>query len=222
MSIHLLIGLFRIVSFTVLMLQTSNAMVCFVSNEQLVRDSQHIIIAEVNHKSDINKTQSFGETKVSVENNELKVMKSIKGSLKKGEVFTMNRLKFDGWMEDNVELPSKGSKVLLFLTKDKDGNLKPVNGIQGVWKIYEDGKSNYGSIEEIREIVQQQSSCIGKDFTDLVGSADLMTQAGRYSKALEAYRKAYHICPMKDLEEQMAWLMGEVGDEDNNIAKGRK
>ena len=26
-------------------------------------------------------------------------------------------------------------------------------------------------------------------------------------------RKGYHICPMKDLEEQMAWLLAEIGDE---------
>ena len=42
------------------------------------------------------------------------------------------------------------------------------------------------------------------------------TGKGYYKEALEAYRKAYRICPMRDLEEQMAWLMGEVGDDEND------
>jgi len=32
-------------------------------------------------------------------------------------------------------------------------------------------------------------------------------------EALDAFRKAYCICPMRELEEQMAWLLGEVGSD---------
>ncbi len=66
-------------------------------------------------------------------------------------------------------------------------------------------------------IVQAQQS---EAFTSLVDTAEMQTEAGNYKEALEAYRKAYGICPMRDLEEQMAWLMGEVGDESNIKNKG--
>ena len=70
------------------------------------------------------------------------------------------------------------------------------------------------TLQQIRDIVQKQADgCQSKEFTSIVDTAEIQTQAGHYKKALEAYRKAYAICPMKDLEEQMAWLMGEVGDE---------
>ena len=59
-------------------------------------------------------------------------------------------------------------------------------------------------------IIQAKQS---KAFASLVDTAEIQTEVGHYKEALEAYRKAYGICPMRDLEEQMAWLMGEVGDE---------
>jgi hypothetical protein len=122
-------------------------------------------------------------------------------------------------MEDNVKLPSIGLKVILFLKRDKKGELKPVNGIQGVWPMH-DGKptgAGHGTtLKQIREIVQKQvKNCKSEVFTSLVDTAEIQTEIGHYKEALEVYRKAYRICPMKDLEEQMAWLMGEV--EDKNI-----
>ncbi len=68
-------------------------------------------------------------------------------------------------------------------------------------------------------IVQAQQ---GEAFTSLVDTAEIQTEAGNYKEALEAYRKAYRICPMRDLEEQMAWLMGEVGDEKWSDTNGDK
>jgi hypothetical protein len=52
-----------------------------------------------------------------------------------------------------------------------------------------------------------------------LGTTEIQTEAGHYKEALEAYKKAYGICLMKDLEEQMAWLMGEIGDEIEYIKK---
>ncbi len=141
----------------------------------------------------------------------------IKDTLSLEKLFTLNTLKFDGWMEDNVELPSKGSKVLLFLKQNEKGELKPVGGIQGVWYMKNGEFIRIGSgttLEKIREMVQKQTnSCKSEAFTSLVDTAEIQTQAGHYREAVETYRKAYRICPIRDLEEQMAWLMGEVGDD---------
>ena len=115
---------------------------------------------------------------------------------------------------------------MLFLKKNEKGELKPVNGIQGVWLMHKGEPTGAGSgttLKQIREMVQkQEDSCKSEVFTFLLDAAEIQTQAGHYKEALDAYRKAYSICPMRDLEEQMAWLMGEVGDEDNNIVKERK
>ena len=204
-------------------IQISEAFVQFMPNEELVATSEYIVIAKMQDISDTGKTTQWRGTKATIIKNKLKVMESIKGSWAPKKPLILNTFKFDGWMEDNIELPPKGSKVLLFLKQNEKGEFKPVNGIQGVWPM-DDGQptgAGFGTtLEQIREIVQKQvNSCKSEAFTSLVDTAEIQTQAGHYKEALEVYRKAYRICPMKDLEEQMAWLMGEVGDEDGNNNK---
>lgn len=46
----------------------------------------------------------------------------------------------------------------------------------------------------------------------LFDKATVQVEAGDYKQALDFYRQGYALCPMKDVEEMMAWLMGEVGD----------
>ncbi|WP_296824182.1 hypothetical protein [Sulfurovum sp.] len=202
-------------------MQTAEAMMRFMPKDILVSRSEYIVVGKVQAVSDSRKTILWRGTKASVIRNELLVIESIKGSLSSGKTFFLDTLKFDGWMEDNVELPPVNSEVLLFLERDEKGNLKPVNGIQGVWKIDSDGKPRYGTMKEIRKIVKKQASkleksCSSKAFTTLLDAAEMQTQAGHYKEALETYRKVYAICSTKDIEEQMAWLMGEIGDDKNN------
>ena len=209
----------------VLFSSMSNAMMRFMPKEQLVATSEYIVIAKMQDISDTGKTARWRGTKATIIKNKLKVIKSIKGSWIPEKPLILYIFKFDDWMEDNVELPSKGSTVLLFLKKNDKGELKPVNSIQGVWPMHKGEPIGAGSgttLKQIREMVQKQAnSCKSEAFTSLVDTAEIQTQAGHYREALEAYRKAYRICPMRDLEEQMAWLMGEVGD-DNEINKGIK
>ena len=188
----------------------------FLSNEELVQASEYIVMARVETIRDTGNTIRWGKMRAKRVKNELQVVELIKGSLPLDKAFSIETIKFDGWMEDNVELPDKGSKVLLFLDKNKNDELNPVNGIQGVWRIKSDGKPIYGTMKEIREIVEKQKiSCKSKAFVSLVDRAESQTQAGHHKESLETYKKAYHICPMKDLEEQMAWLMGKVWDDEN-------
>ena len=189
----------------------------FMPKEQLIEHSEYIVVAKVQTVSVTDKMMRWGEVTARVVKNELQVVEMIKGVLSPEKLFVLNTLKFDDCMEDNVKLPRLESNVLLFLKRNKKGELKPVNGIQGVWYMKNGEFTRIGSgttLEKIREMVQKQaSSCKSKAFTSLVDIAEIQTQVGHYKEALEVYRKAYRICPMKDLEEQMAWLMGEVGDE---------
>ena len=82
------------------------------------------------------------------------------------------------------------------------------------------GAGHDTTLEQLREMAQKQvNSCKSEAFISLADTAEIQTEAGNYKEALEAYRKAYRICPVKDLEEQMAWLMGEGGDENGNNNK---
>jgi len=230
MSNSVILNTRRVVKYliiAVLFSNMSNAMMRFMPKEQLVATSKYIVIAKMQDISDTGKTAQWRDTKATIIKNELKVMESIKGSWALEKPLIFYTFKFDGWMEDNVELPTKGSKVLLFLKKNEKGELKPVNGIQGVWPMLDGQPTGAGSgttLEQIREMVQKQvnkiqDNCKSEAFTSLVDTAEIQSEAGKHKEALEAYRKAYRICPMRDLEEQMAWLMGEVGDEDGNNNK---
>ncbi len=207
----------KILIVLVLFVQISEAYVQFRSNEKLVGDSEYIVIAKIQDVINTAKTSDWRDVKATIIKNKLKVIESIKGSWILEKELILYTYKFDGWMEDNVELPSVDSKVLLFLKKNDQGELKPVNGIQGVWQIRNGKLSGVGAgitFEQIREMVQNQTnSCKSEVFTSIIDTAELQTEVGHYKEALKAYRKAYGICPMKDLEEQMAWLMGEVSDE---------
>jgi len=210
------VGNFLLIIF--FLLQTAEAMMRFMPKEQLMAASEYIIVAKVQTASVTDKVMRWGEVTARVVKNELQVVELIKGILALEKPFVLNTFKYDGWMEDNVELPSKGSNVLLFLKKNEKGELKPVNGIQGVWSMHDGNPIGIGfgtTLKQIREMVQTQAnSCKSEAFTSLVDTAEIQTQVGNYKEALETYRKAYHVCPMRDLEEQMAWLMGKIEDKE--------
>jgi hypothetical protein len=209
--------MWKIIFIIFFLVQTAEAMMRFMPKEQLVAASEYIVVAKVQTVNTTDKVMRWGEVTATVVKNELQVVKLIKGTLSLENPFILNTFKYDGWMEDNVELPSVGSNVLLFLKKNEKGELKPVNGMQGVWYMKNGEFTRIGhgtTLKQIREMVQnQQNACTGQVFISLLDTAEIQVQAGQYKEALEKFRKAYRICPMKDLEEMMAWLMGEVGDE---------
>ncbi len=147
-------------------MQISEAYAQFMPTEQLVDNSEYIVVAKVQTVSNTDKMMRWREVSARVVKNKLQVVEMIKDTLSLEKLFTLNTLKFDGWMEDNVELPSKGSKVLLFLKQDEKGELKPVNGIQGVWPMHKGELIGAGSgttLKQIREMVQnQENRCHGE------------------------------------------------------------
>jgi len=117
MSNSVILNMRRVVRYlmiAVLFSNISNAMMRFMPKEQLVATSEYIVIAKMQDISNTGKTAQWRGTKVTIIKNELKVVESIKGSWAPEKPLILHTFKFDGWMEDNVELPSKGSKVLLF------------------------------------------------------------------------------------------------------------
>jgi len=138
--------------------QTLNAIMHFISQEDLVKHAKYIVVAEMQNISNIGKTTQWGDMSADVIKNKLKVVASIKDSWALDKPLFLNTFKFDGWMEDNVELPSKGSKVLLFLKHNEKSELRPVNGIQGVWPMKNGKPAGAGSgttLKQIREMVQE-------------------------------------------------------------------
>ena len=63
----------------------------------------------------------------------------------------------------------------------------------------------------LNKVKSSPNECSSKEFNQLLNIAETQTQAGNYIEALDSYTKAYDICPMRDLEEQMAWLLSEIG-----------
>jgi len=54
---------------------------------------------------------------------------------------------------------------------------------------------------------QMGPNCSSNKFKILLDRASTKTQTADFVEAMELYREAYRICPMKDIEEQMAWLL---------------
>ncbi len=66
----------------------------FVSNDQLVKQAEHIVLAIVKNVNRTDKTVQRRRMDAAVMRNELEVIESIKGSLRSGDSFSMNTLNF--------------------------------------------------------------------------------------------------------------------------------
>lgn len=103
---------------------------------ELVKRSDFIMTAVVEKVSVVGKGRAVGEMAVIDLRNELKPLDQLKGAWPAGQAIVLATFKPEkGWLEDNVEIPSAGSRVLLFLSRGPGGRLAPVNGIQGVWPM---------------------------------------------------------------------------------------
>ena len=209
-----------------LLVQGAQAATRFLPLEKLVKASEIIVVAQV-YATRVTGSKTRRGVKALIAQNELKVLDTLKGTCPSEKSLFLNTYRYEKWMEDNVELPPAKSKVLLFLRRDRKELWEPVNSIQGVWKMIGGKPAGAGwgtTLDQVREIVKNQAkktqkkqdACHSKLLTHLLDTAEAQTQAGHYKKALALYRKAYRICPMRDLEEQMAWLLAKIDDEQEN------
>ena len=136
-------------------IQNSDGMIRTLPLSEMISKAEYIVIAEV---LQITKAGYLPANKFVVLRNELKVIESLKGGLKPDESIFINTIKGERWLEDNVELPLPGSRVLLFLKRDREGELFPVNGIQGVWPMKGNELLGMGTgkdLNELRKIILQ-------------------------------------------------------------------
>jgi tetratricopeptide (TPR) repeat protein len=121
---------------------------------EIVRQSDHICIAKVQKITEKKETGNL----ISLEN-ELALVENIKGSLPSDKLIT---IRTDKGIEDEPEFPPAGTKVVLFLKKEKaSGRLRIAFHFQGLWKEYTEKKTKpypeERSLEELDEIIQYQS-----------------------------------------------------------------
>ncbi len=124
----------------------------------LVRQAEVICIAKVVQINEV----SVDKFQVSTVKNVLLSEKLLKGSWQPMEpivVMTRQCGKYGtiGSLEDQVEFPPKGSRVVLFLQKAKDGSLEPVNLLQGVWPLEGDKPLGMGlgiTLQQLEEVVK--------------------------------------------------------------------
>ena len=136
---HLLVALAAAVAFAV----PVSAMIITLPLHDLTRQSDVVVIAQVEKVE----TVTIGTDKIATVRNSLKAETVLKGDLKVApplQVFTQQRGKYgeDGALEDQVEFPPVGKRVLVFLKKTRDGKLDLVNGLQGLWPM--DGQEFLG------------------------------------------------------------------------------
>jgi hypothetical protein len=157
---RLSVGLASLCSVTVLLWFSlggvPSAMIRTLPLEELVSRSDAIVIALV---YSVTATKVDPSSKIITLQNELKTVELLKGSLPNQQpIILITRRHETHWMEDNVELPPPGSRVVLFLRQSGDG-MVPVNGIQGVWPMQGEKLLQMGTgktLDDIRKILKSQ------------------------------------------------------------------
>ena len=103
----------------------------------------------------------------------------------------------------------------------KENNTLDASGIDGIVAINpSDVKNNIEYIEGLRERsktennkkakLSLETNCNSKQFKRLLDEAETQTEKDHFKEALKLCRQAHSICPMKNIEEQMAWLLSQI------------
>jgi hypothetical protein len=126
---------------------------------ELVSRSDYIAIGEV-RKIEIDDTHLSRNEKMRHLINEVIVIELLKGIWPPDKPMIFRTVKADRWIEDHVEFPAPGTRVVLFVKKGESGRLSLTNGIQGLWPLQGDQPIRMGTgktIGEIRTIIEKQS-----------------------------------------------------------------
>jgi hypothetical protein len=126
---------------------------------ELVSHSDYIVIGEV-RKIEVTGTGSSKMGEMTILKNEIIVLDSLKGAWPFDKPMIFRTVRPKRWIEDNVEFPSPGMRVLLFVKQMESDRLNLVNGIQGLWPIQGDKLVRMGTgrtLEEIKAIIKNQA-----------------------------------------------------------------
>ncbi|MBI3039790.1 hypothetical protein HYY75_12225 [bacterium] len=153
----------RILSLIFIFLLTANwsgAMIETMKLPELVQKSDFIFLAKVEQIQEMAKD----ENQVSTVKNVLSLEKALKGNWDKKEplVIMTQQVKSFGEMgsiEDQVEFPPKGFRIIVFLKKASDGNLEVVNSLQGLWPLHDSQPIGMGqgiTIKQLEDVIAKQ------------------------------------------------------------------
>ena len=126
----------------------------------LVGRADLILIAKVSDKVPIPKSEKGCRQLKNV----LTIEKVLKGKRETSTPLELLTMDSSGkWVEDALAFPDKGTRVVLFLARGKDGSLSVVNGIQGVWPLKAGTDKTLGmgfrySIKQLMEEIKLQGS----------------------------------------------------------------
>lgn len=138
---------------------SASAMIRTLPVSELVSRSDYIVIGEVRQKKIIGAHSPQNRTRRYL-NNYVVVTEQLKGTWPPDKPMIFRTVGAGHWIEDNVEFPSTGTRVLLFVRKNASAGLGLVNGIQGLWPL-QDGKplrmGTGKAIDEIRALIEKQA-----------------------------------------------------------------
>ena len=166
----------------------------------LVKQSDFIMIARVEKVSVVGKGRAAGGLTLVDLKNELTPLESLKGAWPSRQAVLLSTFKPErGWLEDNVEIPPAGFRVLLFLAEGPDGRLMPVNGIQGVWPMEGDTLLGMGfgkSLAGVRQGVRKgEAAGVFAQGLLLQKQGDLKGAVEKYRLSLRDWRSRVHRRP---------------------------
>jgi hypothetical protein len=130
---------------------------------ELVRNSEHIVIGEVRRVDSEGTDVSKSGGTVERLRNEIAISECLKGRWLLDRPMIFRTIKAKRFIEDNVEFPPPGSRVLLFVKKSEKAptGLSLVNGIQGLWPLDGNTPLQMGTgktLEEIRALIRSQAT----------------------------------------------------------------
>jgi len=147
-----------ILGLSFILIGTAYSMIRTLSVDKLVAESEYIVIAQV---YSVSVAGIDPAAKMITLRNEMNPVELLKGRWPSQKLIVLTtRRHEEHWIEDNVELPPPGTKVLLFLARYQ-GRLVPVNGIQGVWPLQGHKLLQMGTgktLDEIRGIIKDQEA----------------------------------------------------------------
>jgi hypothetical protein len=137
----------------------SFSMIRTMTLDELVSNSDYVVIGEL-RRIEVEATESPRSDGMQDVSNEVLVTESLKGAWPSDRSMVFRTIKTRHWVEDRVEFPPVGTRMLLFVKKAESGRLQLTNRVQGLWPLQGDKPSRMGTgktIAEIRSIIAQHS-----------------------------------------------------------------
>lgn len=142
-----------------LVVSSLSAMIRTLSLSDLVKQSELIVLAKVEKVGEIDQSAKG----LSTVKNVLLTEKVLKGTWDQREPLVVMTLQGAagggvGSIEDQVEFPPKGFRVVVFLKKNTTGGWETVNLVQGIWPMKDQKPMGMGlgtTLEQLEKAIKQ-------------------------------------------------------------------